>query len=100
MPQGQAPGKFELPPEYQVAKAAADIDKTKADAMHKLATANKAQTDAELAPKWAVHDAAMERAEFEHKTRSTAVDRAVDLHNAEQDRRSRMEAHNRRGGNA
>jgi hypothetical protein len=100
MPQGAAPGKFELPPQIQIAKAAADIDETNATAQHKRATAYKAQTDAELAPKWAVHDAMMERAQFVQDAHNTAVDRVVDLHNAEADRLSRMQAHNRRGGNA
>src|SRR6478609_3587934 len=98
MPQGQAPGKFELPPELQIAKAAADIDKTQADAQHKRATAYKAQTDAELAPQWAVHDAMMEKANFIQDAHDTRVDRAVDMHNAEQDRKSRMLAHERKGG--
>ena len=98
MPQGQVPGKFELPPELQMAKAAADIDKTQADAQHKRATAYKAQTDAELAPQWAVHDAMMERAQFAQDAHEAHVDRAVDLHNAEQDRKSRMLAHERKGG--
>jgi len=93
MPDGPgAPQKFELPPEYQMAKAAADIDKTQADATHKRATAYKAQTDAELAPQWAVHDAKMERANF-----------LQDAHNAHQDRelnerKNRMLAHKRNGG--
>jgi hypothetical protein len=82
------PQKFELPPEYQMAKAAADIDKTQADATHKRATAYKAQTDAELAPQWAVHDAKMERAQF-----------IQDAHENERERQnSRMIAHKRNGG--
>jgi hypothetical protein len=100
MPQGQAPGKFELPPELQIAKAAADIGKTQADTQHKQAQAYKAKTDADLAPQWAVHDAMMERAQFAQDAHDTRVDRAVDLHNSEQDRKSRMAAHNRSGGNA
>jgi hypothetical protein len=90
MPQGQPPGKFELPPEYQMAKAAADIDKTQADATHKRSTAYKAQVDAELAPKWAVHDAQMEKAQF-----------VQDAHENERERQnSRMLAHERKGGDA
>jgi hypothetical protein len=100
MPQGHAPGKFELPPEYQMAKASADIQNTQASAAHKQAQAYKANTDAELAPKWAVHDAMMERAQFVQDAHNTAVDRVVDLHNSEADRKSRMNAHNRRGGDA
>ena len=100
MPQGQAPGKFELPPEYQMAKAAADIDKTNADATHKRATAYKAQTDAELAPKWAVHDAQMDRANLAVDTHMQGAQFLQDAHNAEADRKSRMAAHKRNGGDA
>jgi hypothetical protein len=90
MMQPGKPQQFELPPEIQVAKAVADIDKTQADATHKRATAYKAQTDAELAPKWAVHDAMMERATF-----------VQDAHENEREREnSRMLAHKRNGGDA
>ena len=73
---------------------AADIDKTQADATHKRSTAYKAQVDAELAPKWAVHDAAMEKAQF-----------VQDAHDAHEDRKmnaeaKRMLAHKRSGGDA
>jgi hypothetical protein len=98
MPQGQAPGKFELPPEYQMAKAAADIDKTNADAAHKRATAYKAQTDAELAPKWAVHDAAMDRANLAVDTHMQGAQFLQGAHEAKEDRKSRMLAHKRNGG--
>jgi hypothetical protein len=95
MPDGPgAPQKFELPPEYQMAKAEADIDKTNADATHKRATAYKAQVDAELAPKWAVHDAAMEKAQFVQDAHNAHQDREMN------DRKTRMLAHNRRGGDA
>jgi hypothetical protein len=91
MPDMMAPGqppKFELPPEMQMLKAAADIEKTRADATHKQAAAYKAQTDAELAPQWAVHDAQMERANF-----------VQDAHENERERQnSRMLAHKRNGG--
>jgi predicted enzyme related to lactoylglutathione lyase len=84
------PQKFELPPELQVAQSMADIEKTRADATHKQATAYKAKTDADLAPQWAVHDAEMERAQF-----------IQDAHENERERtNSRMLAHARRGGNA
>jgi hypothetical protein len=98
MPTPGAPGKFELPPEYQMAQAAADIDKTNADATHKRATAYKAQTDAELAPKWAVHDAQMDRANLAVDTHMQGAQFLQDAHNAEQDRKSRMQAHKRNGG--
>jgi hypothetical protein len=100
MPQGQAPGKFELPPEIQIAKAAADIDNTQAAATHKRATAYKAQTDAELAPKWAVHDAMMDRANLAVDTHMQGAQFLQDAHNANEDRKSRMLAHNRSGGDA
>jgi len=88
------PAKFELPPEMQMMKAAADIDKTQADATHKRSTAYKAQVDAELAPQWAVHDARMENAKF-----------VQDAHDAHEDRKmnaeaKRMLAHKRSGGDA
>jgi len=88
------PAKFELPPEMQMMKAAADIDKTQADATHKRSTAYKAQVDAELAPQWAVHDARMETAKF-----------VQDAHDAHEDRKmnaeaKRMLAHKRSGGDA
>ena len=98
MPQGQSPGKFELPPEYQMAKAAADIDKTNADAAHKRATAYKAQTDAELAPKWAVHDAQMDRANLAVDTHMQGAQFLQGAHEAREDRKSRMLAHKRNGG--
>jgi hypothetical protein len=95
MPDGPgAPQSFELPPEMQMMKAAADIDKTQADATHKRSTAYKAQVDAELAPQWAVHDAQMEKAKF-----------VQDAHDAHEDRKmnaeaKRMLAHKRSGGDA
>jgi len=97
MPDAVQPGqpqKFELPPEMQMMKAAADIEKTRADATHKQASAYKAQVDAELAPQWAVHDARMENAKF-----------VQDAHDAERDRelnhaKNRMLAHKRKGGDA
>jgi hypothetical protein len=97
MPDQMQPGeppKFELPPEIQVAQAAADIDKTQADATHKRASAYKAQTDAELAPKWAVHDAMMEKAQFVQDAHEAHQDRELN------ERKNRMLAHNRRGGDA
>jgi hypothetical protein len=82
--------EFQLPPELQMAKAVADIEKTRADATQKHAAAFKAQTDAELAPQWAVHDAQMERAKF-----------VQDAHENERERQnSRMIAHKRKGGDA
>ena len=95
MPDGPgAPQPFELPPEMQMMQAAADIDKTQADATHKRSTAYKAQVDAELAPQWAVHDARMENAKF-----------VQDAHDAHEDRKmnaeaKRMLAHKRSGGDA
>jgi hypothetical protein len=99
-PTGAVPGKFELPPELQVAKAAADIGKTQADTQHKQAQAYKANTDAQLAPQWAVHDAMMEKAQFVQDARVEHAKLGIDLHNSEEDRKSRMQAHNKRGGDA
>jgi hypothetical protein len=97
MPQGSAQAP-QLPPELQIGKAVADIENTRASAQHKQAQAYKAKTDADLAPQWAVHDAMMERAQFAQDAHNTAVDRVVDMHNSEQDRKSRMLAHERKGG--
>jgi hypothetical protein len=95
--------EFELPPEVQMAKAMADIDKTRADTQHKQAQAYKAQTDAELAPQWAVHDAQMERAKFVQDAADTHRDRLQGAYDAHQDReaderKSRLLAHKRKGG--
>jgi hypothetical protein len=47
---GQEPGKFELPPELQVAQAAAEINDKNASATHKRAQAAHISTQAMLAP--------------------------------------------------
>jgi hypothetical protein len=94
MAQPGQPQPFELPPELQVAQSMADIEDKRASAQHKQAQAYKAQTDAELAPQWAVHDARMEKAKF-----------VQDAHDAHEDRKmnaeaKRMLAHKRNGGDA
>ena len=87
-----APPKQELPMEFQAAKAIADIEKTKADTTHKQAQAYKAKTDADLAPQWAQHDAMMQKADFIQQARNAHQDRELD------ERKSRMLAHKRNGG--
>ena len=90
MPGAPQQQQFELPPELQMMKAAADIEKTQADTTHKQAQAYKAKTDADLAPQWAQHDAQMQKAQF-----------LQDAHENERERQnSRMIAHKRKGGDA
>ena len=100
MPQGQAPGKFELPPQIQIAKAAADINETQATATHKQALANKSNTDAAIAPQFAAHDMMMDRRKMAVDAHMQGAELLQGAHDAEQDRRNRMQAHNRSGGNA
>ena len=92
MVQPGAPQPFELPPELQIAQSMADIEDKRASAQHKQAQAYKAKTDADLAPQWAQHDATMEKADFIQQARNAHEDRALE------DRKSRMLAHKRNGG--
>lgn len=96
MPQGS--GSPQLPPEIHVAQAIADINETNATATHKQALANKSNTDAALAPKWAAHDAMMDRTKLAIDTHMQGAQLLQDTHNAEADRKSRMQAHKRNGG--
>jgi len=55
VPQPGKPEKFELPPELQMAQAAADINDTNASAQHKRSQAFKTDMDTSLAPQHAAH---------------------------------------------
>ncbi len=76
--------EFELPPEIQVAQAAADIDKTQADAMHKRAQAGKVEVDAAMAPMEMMHRARMDQADFAQRAHDSEEDRAVAKQQARQ----------------
>jgi hypothetical protein len=67
-PDPQQPGKFELPPELQIAKAASDIDAQRATTVHK-------QTLTALAPIQAAHDINMDRANFVQGAREAQANR-------------------------
>jgi len=67
-PEQAQPGKFELPPELQVAKAVTDIDAQQAAAQHKRALTA-------LAPAQAAHDANMDRLNFAHGVHEAAANR-------------------------
>lgn len=69
-PEQQQPGKFELPPELQIAKAATDIDDKQAAAAHK-------RTLTALAPVQAQHDINMDHAEFAHGVHEAAANRQI-----------------------
>ena len=100
--EGQGPGaqEFQLPPQLHIAKAVADINETNATATHKQALANKSNTDAAIAPQFAAHDMMMDRRKLAVDTHMQGAQLLQDTHNAEADRKSRMQAHNRNGGNS
>jgi hypothetical protein len=56
-PEPMQPQQFELPPDVQIAQAAAEIDETQASAAQKRAAAAKSMQDAALAPFKMVQDA-------------------------------------------
>ncbi len=85
--------EFELPPEIQVAQAAADIDKTRADAMHKRAQAGKVEQDAMMAPMEMMHRARMEQADFAQRAHDADEDRTL----ARQQARQRTQGNGRQG---
>lgn len=67
-PEQPPPGKFELPPELQIAKAASDIDAQQATTDHK-------RTLTALAPVQAAHDINMDRANFVQGARDAQANR-------------------------
>lgn len=69
-PQQGQPGKFELPPELQIAKAVTDIKGADATAEHKRALAA-------LEPIRAAHDINMDRANFAHEVVAGHADRQL-----------------------
>ena len=99
MPQGTTT-ETQLPPELHIAKAVADVNETNATAAHKQALANKSNTDAAIAPQFAAHDMMMDRAKLGVDTHMQGAELLQGAHDAEQDRKNRMQAHKRNGGEA
>jgi hypothetical protein len=98
MPQGS--DSPQLPPQLHIAKAVADVNETNATAAHKQALANKSNTDAAIAPQFAAHDMMMDRAKLGVDTHMQGAELLQGAHDAEQDRKNRMQAHKRNGGEA
>ncbi len=69
------PGKYELPPELQNAKAMAEIDDKQASAQQKRSQAFRTEVDAALAPRQIEHQAVMDMANFHQGAQDRAEDR-------------------------
>jgi hypothetical protein len=89
------PQEYEVPPELQNAQAMADIEETQASTAHKLAQAQKTQTEAALAPQQMVLEQQNAQADRNLQAQNAQADRNLQAQNAQADRQEQ-----RRSGDA